>query len=105
MQVEQPLCLDCAAKVKEEVSASLAATEAECAAYTAALAELKAQDARPLPPKARQPTLHPSDISSLTLCLTCLCQALQALSAKIASATYSGQEHRISIPHMLVCLQ
>ena len=49
LQVDQPLCTDCAAKIKEEVEASLAEAEAECAAYQAALDELAQQNDRPMP--------------------------------------------------------
>lgn len=42
-QVEQPLCVDCAGKVKEEVDAALKEAEREVAAYQAALSALQAR--------------------------------------------------------------
>ena len=53
MQVDQPLCTDCAAKIKEEFEASLVEAEAECAAYQAALDELAQQKDRPMPQAVR----------------------------------------------------
>ncbi len=41
LQVDHPLCLDCTAKVREEVAATLAEVEAECAAYQAGIDQLK----------------------------------------------------------------
>ncbi len=52
-QVDQPLCMECAGRVREETEAACAEAEAECAAYEAALGRLAAEDARPLPPEAR----------------------------------------------------
>ena len=52
-QVDQPLCVECAARVCEETEAACAEAEAECATYKAALARLAAEDARPLPPEVR----------------------------------------------------
>lgn len=53
LQVDQPLCPDCALRVKEEVEASLVELDAECAAYTAALERLAKQDRLPVPQKVR----------------------------------------------------
>ncbi len=52
-QVDQPLCVECAARVCEETEAACAEAEAECATYKGALARLEAEDARPLPPEVR----------------------------------------------------
>lgn len=52
-QVDQPLCVECAARVREETEAACAEAEAECATYEAALARLAAEDARPLPSEVK----------------------------------------------------
>ena len=52
-QVDQPLCVECAARVREETEAACAEAEAECATYEAALARLAAEDAHPLPPEVK----------------------------------------------------
>ena len=41
LQVDHPLCLECTAKVREEVAATLAEVEAECAAYQTGLDQLE----------------------------------------------------------------
>lgn len=46
--VDHPLCLDCAAQLKEEVEAQVAETEREIAAYSEALARLEAEPAQTL---------------------------------------------------------
>jgi hypothetical protein len=52
-QVDQPLCLDCAARVREEAEAAAGEAEAACAAYEAALERLAQEDAQPLSDEAR----------------------------------------------------
>ena len=47
-QVDQPLCAECATRVREQIEARLAEVRADCAAYEAALARLAAQDLQPL---------------------------------------------------------
>ena len=48
LQVDQPLCAECATRVREQIEARLAEVRADCAAYEAALARLAAQDLQPL---------------------------------------------------------
>ncbi|CAK0735365.1 hypothetical protein CVIRNUC_000569 [Coccomyxa viridis] len=47
--VDQPLCVDCAARVREEMEAQTAEIEAECEAYECALRRLEQENAQPLP--------------------------------------------------------
>ena len=42
------MCLECSARVKDEVEASVAEVEAECAAYEAAIAKLEADKTQAL---------------------------------------------------------
>ena len=46
--MDQPLCIDCAARVREEVEAMTAEIEAECEAYEQALHRLEQENAQPL---------------------------------------------------------
>lgn len=48
LQVDQPLCLECATRVREEMDAAVTEMEAECEAYEAALQNLAQEDARPM---------------------------------------------------------
>ena len=48
LQVDQPLCAECATRVREQIEARLAEVRADCAAYEAALARLATQDLQPL---------------------------------------------------------
>lgn len=47
-QVDQPLCLECATRVREEMDAAVTEMEAECEAFEAALQNLALEDAKPL---------------------------------------------------------
>lgn len=55
-QVDHPLCLECTAKVREEVAAILAEVEAECAAYQAGLDQLEKE-------ASKQPSSEVGEIS------------------------------------------
>lgn len=46
--MDQPLCIDCAARVREEVEAMTVEIEAECEAYEQALQRLEQENAQPL---------------------------------------------------------
>ncbi|CAL8467088.1 g6624 [Coccomyxa elongata] len=46
--VDQPLCLECATRVREEMDAAVTEMEAECEAYEAALQNLAKEDATPM---------------------------------------------------------
>ncbi|KAF5839533.1 autophagy protein [Dunaliella salina] len=48
-QADQPLCLDCAAQLKDEIEAQVAETEHEISCYAAAVARLEAEQSEPLP--------------------------------------------------------
>ena len=52
-QVDQPLCLECATRVREEMDAAVVEMEAECEAYEAALQNLAQEDARPMSEEVR----------------------------------------------------
>ena len=58
-QVDQPLCVDCAARVREEMEAQTAEIEAECEAYECALRRLEQENAQPLPEEVWPPLSHP----------------------------------------------
>ena len=53
LQLDQPLCLECAGRVKEEVEATVAEVESECSAYEAAIAKLEAEQPEPLTQEVR----------------------------------------------------
>ena len=66
-QVDQPLCVECAACVREEMEAQTAEIEAECEAYERALRRLEQENAQPLPEEVWTP---PSvSCSALHICL------------------------------------
>ena len=48
-QVDHPLCLECATRVREEVDELVAEVDEECAAYEAAIAQLEREDLQLLP--------------------------------------------------------
>ncbi len=52
-QVDQPLCLECATRVREEMDAAVTEMEAECEAYEAALQNLAQEDATPMSEEVR----------------------------------------------------
>ena len=58
-QVDQPLCVDCAARVREEMEAQTAEIEAECEAYERALRRLEQENAQPLPEEVWTPSASP----------------------------------------------
>ncbi|KAK9810947.1 hypothetical protein WJX73_000341 [Symbiochloris irregularis] len=47
-KLDQPLCQECTKRVKEEIEASVAEVEAECAAYEAAISKLEADQTQAL---------------------------------------------------------
>lgn len=47
-QVDQPLCIECATRVREEMESAVAELEAECEAYEVALHQLRQEDVTPL---------------------------------------------------------
>lgn len=59
LQLDQPLCMECGTRVKEEVEASIAEVEAECSAYEAAIAKLEGDKLQPLSEEV--PMQHPSN--------------------------------------------
>lgn len=52
-QVDQPLCCECATRVRDEIEAATAEEEAECAAYEAALQRLQQENTQPLSDQVR----------------------------------------------------
>ena len=58
-QVDQPLCVECAARVREEMEAQTAEIEAECEAYERALRRLEQENAQPLPEEVWAPLSPP----------------------------------------------
>jgi len=52
-QVDQPLCIDCASRVREEMEAMTVEIEAECEAYEQALQRLELGNAQPLSEEVR----------------------------------------------------
>ena len=48
-QVDQPLCVECATRMREEMEAQTVEIEAECEAYEQALRRLQQENAQPLP--------------------------------------------------------
>ena len=52
-QVDQPLCIDCAGRVREEMEAMTVEIEAECEAYEQALQRLEQENAQPLSDEVR----------------------------------------------------
>lgn len=48
VQVDQPLCHDCAHRVQDEVEVSIKEVQQECAAYEAAIKRLAEEDLQPL---------------------------------------------------------
>lgn len=48
VQVDQPMCYECALRVNDEVEASLEEAKQECEAYQAAISRLAEEDLQPL---------------------------------------------------------
>lgn len=46
--MDQPLCIECATRVREEMESAVAELEAECEAYEVALHQLRQEDVTPL---------------------------------------------------------
>ena len=53
LQVDQPLCVECAGRVREEMEAQTVEIEAECEAYEHALHRLQQENAQPLSEEVR----------------------------------------------------
>ncbi len=51
--MDQPLCIDCANRVREEMEAMTVEIEAECEAYEQALQRLEQENAQPLSEEVR----------------------------------------------------
>ena len=64
-QVDQPLCVECAARVREEIEAQTAEIEAECEAYEQALRRLEQENAQPLPEEVRSPQVPPHFVAHM----------------------------------------
>ena len=55
LQVDQPMCHDCAHRVQDEVEVSIKEAQRECAAYEVAIKRLAEEDLQPL---THQVTAH-----------------------------------------------
>lgn len=70
-QVDQPLCLECTSKVREEIAATIAEVEAECVAYQAGLDDLEKELPLSTSLEASFPNQH---IYPTRLLKCCLCE-------------------------------
>ena len=89
-QVDQPLCCECAARVREEMDAATAEVEAECAAYEAALQRLQQENAQPLSNQVSALTVR---VRSLQWQLTSRCsQSMYSSYAVVCCATHLAHQ-------------